>query len=300
MKESTSKEEKKPFLSNNNAHIFGYINDVRMNPTESGRTAINLDVVTLEQYKDKAGDFQTKRSYHDVVSFTDKQETIDKFAAIAADCEANRAGKGVEGFKPTSHTVSLDGILVNRNNSIGDTDKYTRTVAILAKEDAIKLDVKQQENEVRNRVDFVGNVASIDLHAEKGFAVVNIANHYRPDPKNKEDKGQETWLEVRIDKNRKYSQGAYEAIEKGDLKVGDFIRIGGQLHNNRFETKQGVNYKNVLDLTSFAKIERKEAQAQAQAPAEQKAAKAAEKKETAKKDTTKKATSKKKSGIKMG
>lgn len=255
MKESAQNEEKKKFLPNNNVHLYGFVNDVRMNSTETGRTAIGLDVVTLEQWK-KDGETQTRRTYHDVSMFTDDKAVIDKYAEIAKDVKANAENRGVEGYKPVTHTVSLDGILVNRQSRIGDkeNEETVRTVAVLANPDKVVLDRKQQEEEVRNRADLKGNVASVSMH--DGFAVISIANHFNPKDK-KADK-QETWLEVKVDAGRKLSKEAYQALEKGEIKKGDFIHVGGQLHNNNFDTDAGKAYKVQLDLTTLTVLKQKQ------------------------------------------
>lgn len=271
---------------NNQVHLYGFINDVRINPTESGKTAINLDVVTLEQYKDRqSGEYQSRRTYHDVPMFTEDQKVVDQYKAVQADCKENAANREVEGYKPKNHTVSLDGIAIQK----GEQD-----IAILAKPENVRLDVKQEENEVRNRADIVGNIGSIDLFEDKGFATMSVAHHYRPEGA-KEDSA--TWLKVRVDAERKYSKPAYEAILNGDLKKGDFVRLGGQLHNNRYTNAQGEKkYSSALDLTSFEKIERKQAEAKTE-KVEVKEDKAPAKKAETKAE--KKPSSRKKAGIKM-
>ena len=294
------KETKKN--NNNQVHIFGYVNDVRMNEMESGKTAINLDVVSLEQYKDKDDKYQTRRTYHDVAIFTDDKKLIEKFSKIGADVENNRANREVEGFKPETHTISMDGILVNKSNKLGDTDKTYRTLQILGNEASIDLDVKQAENEVRNRAEIVGNIADINLHEDKKFAVVTLMHHYRPEGSEKE---YETVVDVRINGDRKFSKEAYEAIVKGELGKGDFVRLGGQLHNNRFENEEGVRYGVSMDLTSYALLKKSQKQAEkagekVEVKEEKKAAKAASKKAAPKKEAAPKKATPRKKGVRMG
>lgn len=275
---------------NNNVHLYGYINDVRINPTDSGKTAINLDLVTLETYKDKeSGEYQNRRTYHDVSMYTTDEKVIAKYKAVEADAKENIKNRDVEGYKPKTHTVSLDGLLVSR----GD-----REHVVLVKPENAVLDVKQAENEVRNRADIVANIGTINLYEDKGFAVMSVAHHYRPEGAEKDS---DTWLNVRVDAERQYSKETYKAIVAGDIKVGDFARLGGQIHNNRYtDSKGNKKYEIALDLTSYEKIEKKQAQAEKAAEkVEVKEDKVPAKKEApAKKEEAKKANSRKK-GIKM-
>ena len=208
----------------------------------------------------------------------------------------------VEGFKPETHTISMDGILVNKSNKLGDTDKTYRTLQILGNEASIDLDVKQAENEVRNRAEIVGNIADINLHEDKKFAVVTLMHHYRPEGSEKE---YETVVDVRINGDRKFSKEAYEAIVKGELGKGDFVRLGGQLHNNRFENEEGVRYGVSMDLTSYALLKKSQKQAEkagekVEVKEEKKAAKAASKKAAPKKEAAPKKATPRKKGVRMG
>lgn len=287
------KETKKN--NNNNAHLYGYINGVRMNDFErDGKkmTAINLDVVTMETYK-VDGNFQNKRTYHDVVLFTDDQKLIKSLAAIATDVTANRENRDVEGFKPKTHTISVDGILVNKENSIKGSDKAYTTLQFVASEPSIDLDVKQADKEVRNRAELSGNIAKVNIYEEQGFATANLVHHYRPDGAEKEF---ETSIQIRVDGNRKFSKETYEALKKGEMGVGDFIRVGGQLHNNNYENEQGKRYGMALDVTSSELLHKKGEKQEVKA--EKKPAKKAEEK-AAKKAEPKKATPRKK-GVKIG
>lgn len=287
--------------ANNQVHLYGYLNGVRMNeidrPDNKKVTAINLDVVTLENYKDKDEQYQTRRTYHDVVLFTDNKDMIEKFSKIGADLEKNEANRNVEGFEPKTHTISVDGILVNKENKLGSSEETYRTLQVMANEPSIDLDVKQAENEVRNTTKFVGNIARIDLHEDKKFAVVTVVHHYRPEGSEKDF---ETAVDVRINGDRKFSKAAYEAIVKGELDKGDFVRMGGQLHNNRYETENGTRYGVSVDLTSYEMLKKKEAKKEevAKAPAKKATSKKTAKKENAEKAAPKKATPRKK-GVRM-
>lgn len=236
---------------NNLSHLYGYINGVRVNEMENGRTAINLDVVTLEQFKrEKEGKTETRRTYHDVALFTEDKEVIKAYKAIAADVENNKANRNVEGFEPKTHTISVDGILVNKKDS--------KDLQLLATVDNIALDVKQAEKEVRNSAKIVGNVAAIRLEEDKKFAVVTLIHHYRPEGAEKEFA---TTIDVRVNGDRKVGAPTYEQILKGELAKGDFVRMGGQLHNNSYTPKDSEEkrYTMVIDLTSSEILKHKEA-----------------------------------------
>lgn len=281
------KETKKN--QNNNTHLYGYINGVRVNETGSGKTAVNLDVCTLETFKNDKGAFENKRTYHDVVMFTENKEIIEKFIAIGEAVEKNRQMKDEKNFKPETHTISLDGVLLNKKDS--------RDLQVFCKEDGFELDVKQADKEIRNKTEFVGNIASVQMHEDKNFAVVTVMNHFRPS----EGEERETALIVRINGDRKFSKETYEALKKGEMGVGDFIRVGGQLHNNNFENEKGKFYGMALDLTSsellHKKGEKKEEKAEVK---KEPAKKAAAKKETKKAEQPKKAVSRKKKGVTVG
>lgn len=249
---------------NNNVHLHGFINDVRINPVNGdGRQAINLDIVTVENFQDKA-----RKTYHDAVLFTDDKSIIKKFDKVAADCKKNAENRGVEGYKNLTHTVSLDGVFINPEN---------KQPYILIMSDALKLDAKREENEVRNSATIVGNIGNIDIYPDKKFATLSVAGHYTP--KEGQGEAQPNWVKVNVNGNRKVGGALYEAIEKGEVKKGDFVRVGGQLHNNNYGEGENKVYGMALDVSRFEKIEKK--------------AEKTEKAEAKKKVETKKAETKK-------
>lgn len=304
--------------ANNNVHLLGFINDVRINPVKDGLMAINLDVVTSEMYrKDRSNpesELQTKRSYHDVAIFTEDAKFIEKFQKIAADLGENRQNRDVEGYKPKTHSVSLDGILVNKENTVKGTDATYRTLQILADAKNVSPDVKFEKGEVRNSAMLVGNIADIRMVEDRKLAVVTLIHHYRPKDSEKEFV---TTVDVRVNGARKVGAEAYAAIQNGEIGKGDFIRTGGQLHNTRYDVQPGEGRENVtegtrygvsLDATSFKVLSQKKDESQAEKAAE--APEVKEEKKEEKKAATKKATSRKaaegakkapakKAGIKM-
>lgn len=291
------KESKKN--NNNQVHLFGHINNVRMNGLDDGRTAVNLDVVTRESYKDSKGEVQTKRTYHDVAIFTDDKKLIKSFQKIGKDCDKNVENRDVEGYKPIPHSISLDGIMVNKTSRLGDTDKTYQSVQILAGVDSIDLDAKQEEKELRNKAYLVGNIGSVRLVEDKKFAVVSLMHHYRPEGSEKE---YTTNLDVRINGDRSVGKETYEKLVKGEMGVGDFIRVGGQLHNNRFETEDGVRYGVSLDATSAEVLKSRQAEAKTakvEVKEEKASTKKSTKKATEKKETAKKKATPRKKGVTM-
>ena len=279
MKENVKKNR------NNMVHLYGYLNGVRMNELEGGRTAINLDVATIENYKDKEGNAQSRKTYHEVAIFTDDKKVVKAYQKIGKDLEENASNRENAEYKPKTHSISLDGILVNKQNTIQGTETQYRTIQILALAENIELDVKQDEKEVRNAAEIVGNVADVKVYQDKKFAVVTVMHHYRPEDSEKDFT---TTVDVRINGERKPAKAAYEAVVAGTIKKGDFVRMGGQMHNNRFETEDGVRYGVNIDLTSYEMLKAKEAEK----------VEVKEEKKPAKKAAAKKATSKKK-GLSM-
>lgn len=267
--------------SDNNIHIYGFINDVNLQKTSSDRTAINLDVVTLEQWTEK-GEAKSRRSQHDVALFTEDKALIAKFEAIAKDTAENAKNRNVEGYKPKVHTISMDGALVNDERPFKGMDKTYQTIKIIAREDSIDLDVPQVKGEEkRNHVELTANISEVYKNEEKKFAALKVANNLHT------QKGSSaTWLDVNINGNSPFpkEKAAYEAIIKGDLKKGDFIKLSGMMRNRDekdlvIDGKKTDKYGFFLSASSIEKIERKldktqkEETSQKEAPAETKQAK---------------------------
>lgn len=290
------KETKKN--SNNNVHLYGYINGVRMNEYErEGKkgTAINLDVATIETFKDDSG-FHNKRTFHDVVLFTEDKAIIDRFAAIGNDLAKNLENKDVQGYKPTTHTISVDGILVNKENTIKGTENTYDTLQVVANGPSIDIDVKQADKEVRNRAELVGNIARVNVYEDKGFATATVIHHYRPEGSDKEFS---TTLQIRVDGDRKFSKKTYEALKSGEMGEGDFIRVGGQIHNNNFENEKGKRYGMAMDVTSSTILRKKAQKEEVKEAPKADVKEAANKAEKKPANTKRKATSRKK-GVQVG
>ncbi len=274
---------------NNTVHLQGYINGVRMNETQSGRTAINLNVATQERYQDKDQVWKTRNSFHDVTLFTDDKETIAKFGKIAKDIEEKKANAEVKDFKPVNHTISLDGTLVNSENKLGD--QTYRSIQVIAKPESVDLDAKKAEKEVSNKAVLAGNIASVYVDKEKKFAVVALIHNFRPEGSDKEYK---TSIDVRLSGDRKFSKETYDKLANGELGKGDFVRVQGQLHNTKREGEAGTRYGVTLDATGFDLLAKKAAKKE-----EVKEEKKSGKKAAPAPKPEKKAKSNKKAGIKM-
>lgn len=218
-----------PKKYNNNVHLYGFVNGVRMKAVDSGKTAINLDVCTLESYHDKEGKRQYMRTYHDVVMYTDDKKVVKTYEKLAASCEKNRENKDFKDFKPEIHSVSLDGILVTKKDN---------SFQVLVGSDKIQCDVKQADRKVHNRAEIVGNIASINVCPDKNFATATVFNQYRPKDA---EKNIETLVPIRISGDCKYSQPIFEALKKGELKVGDIIRVSGKLTAD--STLEAIQYE---------------------------------------------------------
>lgn len=284
---------------NNNIHLQGYINDVRMNEVGNGRTAINLDVATEVSFvkkNDKGEDVRVRpKTYHDVVLFAEDKALIEKFSQIAADVKNNNENRDVEGFKPTAHLVSLDGLLLNKTREIEYLDENNepkmgtyRTVQVFVLPEKIAIDQKRGEKEVRNYAQVAGNIMDIKVYPDKKFATLQIMNHYKKDDEHEF----ETALDVRISGSNPYTKKAYESLEKNEIGIGDFIRVGGQMKNNRVVNNAGkTRYGMIMDMGSFELLRKREAKAETAAE-EQKAAPKQEPEKEPKKATSKKAAPK--------
>lgn len=248
MKETTKNQ-------GNDLHLYGYINGVRMNEVSEGRVAVTISVATIENFK-QGEENKSRRTFHNAVLFTSDKDLIAKFEAIKAATDKNRENQGVEGFKPETHTISLDGFLVKRENSFGEDGQKYDSAQIMVKEDSVDLDVKQAENEVRNSARLSGNIGSIRIVEDKDFADLSIIHHYT----SKDGRENELPIHVRVNGNRRDGKQVLEDLKAGKIKVGDFIRIGGQLRQNNYEKEgEGKRYGLAVDMTTFKMLKQKEA-----------------------------------------
>lgn len=294
--------------SENKVHLHGIINEVKSVENESGRKIYFIDLATMESYTDKDKNRQRKYTFHDVQVSTSDKDLIEKLDKIADDCKENIANKKVEGYKPKIHTGSFDGVLTTKKRETEDVTYYNNVV--IASEETIRLDTPLQENEVRNRAELKGNIASIDI--KDGFAKITIATHYYAPSETpvKDHTGTErnyvektNYVDTQISGN--FRKDEFEAIKKGEIAVGDLVEARGQIHNNNYTDKDGVNrYKMVVDLNKLTlvakKEEKKEKAAETkEAPEAKKETKkaASNKKEQAKEEKPKKAVSRKKKGM---
>lgn len=282
---------------NNQVHLHGYINDVKIIPFEGGRKNIIVDMATLEAFKDNKDEMQRRYTYHKVGVITKDKKFIKALEGVKADLDANFENRETKGYKNKNHTATVDGVFCTRKNE-KDGVVYENNV-IAAQPESFKLDTKLGENEARNRAEFKGNIADIKTYDD--FAVVTLATHYfapTEDGQLVENFAGEmkpyiektSFVETRLNGNRRSED--FEKIKSGEIAVGDLIEVRGQIHNNNYTDANGVNrYKMAIDLNKVTVLAKK-----GQKATEAEAAKEEVKVE---KKAEKKATPARKKGVKM-
>ena len=80
---------------------------------------------------------------------------------------------------------------------------------------------------------------------------------------------------------------------------GDFIRVGGQIHNNNFENEKGKRYGMAMDVTSSTILRKKAQKEEVKEAPKADVKEAANKAEKKPANTKRKATSRKK-GVQVG
>lgn len=272
---------------NNKVHIYGFINDVKVADTKTGAKAFFLDVTTRESWpkdkEDKSKGNDSKSTYHKVSLVTDDKKAIKQLEKVAKDIENNNANRETEGFKPKNHTASIDGTLVTRENTDEKTGVKYYNQLILTSVEGMALDTKQGEKESRNSAEFKGNIGDIDM--KDGFAIISIATHYYAPGEAENYKGEtkpyhEETRYIRTKVNEKFPKKIFEALKNGEIEVGDLISVKGQMHNNNYKDKEGINRRNIIiDLRSVKLVAKKDQKEEAakEEKAEKKAAPAPKK-----------------------
>ena len=271
MKESTNKEYK-----SNAAHLHGFLNKVRVNPTfEDGNTAIDLRVTTYESFK-KDGENNRRYTDHDVRFITSDENKVKEYQALQKsldDYDALRKSGKKDIERPDPHKITIDGHLVVNNYTREDGTKvYTNR--IIADEKDVLLDAKRQviddKKEPMNSISIAGNIASIKMF--DNFAIMSVALHYAVPKGSKGGRevnfvnadGKEVsytemtnYVNTRINENRHKEE--FAALKNGELEVGDKIAIKGQMHENDYsnEEKKSENYGIVIDIASLSLIRKK-------------------------------------------
>jgi hypothetical protein len=255
---------------NNNVHLHGYMNEVKMYDLQDGKKSIFVEMATVEQYTNKEGKPEKKNTYHKVNLITDDKAVITKLDAIKTDLENNKKNKDTKGFKPKVHTATLDGKYITRKNTKDDKEYFNQLILTTA--DEFQIDAMQKKGEVRNAAEFKGNIAKIDIKEDKNFAVISIATHYYapgnltgedgkplPTVELKDEEGNAftatrltSFVEGRVSANRTQRNGLYENLKTGKIAVGDLVTARGQIHNNNFVDKDGKNrYKMTIDFNKM-------------------------------------------------
>ena len=283
----------------NKVHLYGFLNEIKSANDFEGKKSFLMDVATVENWQDNAENWQSRTSYHTVSLLTGDKKIIKGLEKAKVDLDNNIANRDTEGFKPKTHTVSLDGSLTTKKSTSDEGVEYFNPVAV-ADAESFKLDVKRQENEVRNRAELKGNIANIDM--KDGFAKISIATHFYVPGESTNHKGETKpytevtkYIETKVDEKR--LPKTFAQLKNGELGIGDLVSVNGQMHNNRYKEKESGIYRDKvdIDLKGFNLIAKK---GEKKAQAEEKTEKKAEAKKETKKAAPKKATPRKK-GVSM-
>lgn len=288
MKESIKKQ------GNNEAHLYGFINGIRMKEFADGNTAIDLRVSTSESFK-KDEEYVKKYTNHDVRLVTKNADLIKQFSGFKEDIEK-------KGEEKVPHRISLDGHLTQSNYEKDDVKVYGYRV--IADEDSIKLDVSKEKEEVMNTIGVKGNISNIQKF--ENSAIINIATHHYGPAGLKNDKGElynqisysgkdgkevtlselPVFVQARVNGNR--MKEVFDDIVAGKIDKGDLIRLRGQMHENdsKNEEKKTESRGIIIDAASFTLIAKKAQKVEEKAEV-QKEVKPAKKASTAKKTTKK-------------
>ena len=289
--------------SDNNAHLHGFVNDVRINSAD-GKNYITAEMATYEQYKNNADEKERKTTYHKVSFVTTNEDTVKEFKKVQEALANNRENRDKEGFEPKTFMASVDGKLVTRENEKDGVKYYNQL--IVANEEDFKLGAKRKKNEQgefiepMNSATFKGNIADIQMH--DGFAIIAIGTHYYVPGQSENFKGEvkdytekTSYVRTRIDEG--YRPKTFEALKSGEIAVGDLIEARGQMHNNNYEDKNGISRRGIIvDPNWINVVAKKQKQSEAEA---EKVEKKEEKKEEKKAAPAKKAKSNKKKGMTM-
>lgn len=269
-------------IENNVAHVYGYVNDVKVIESKGKTPLFAMKVVTEEFY----GDHEVKRTFHNVNLSTADKALVKQLKGISKDLQSENA---------SAHTISCDGILAIRQN---EKDGVTyRNAIIVADADSVKLDSPKEKNEVRNFAELKGNISALEMR--DNFATLTVAEHFFVPGESVNAKGETlpykretTFIKAIISKER--FPEAFKMLEDGTIQKGSLVSVRGQMHNNDFEDGKGVKrYEIQLDLTKLTPIVKKEKESQSEAATQ----KAAPKKAATAKAAPKKAKSKKALGV---
>lgn len=242
--------------SDNKVHVHGWMNNVTELNAMDNKKSFFIELATVENYKDNAGDYQAKKTYHKINVVTDDKAAIEKLEGIAADLQMNYENREAEGYKTKTHEASFDGILITRKNTVDNVDYYNSL--IVSSVEDMKLDCKQEKDEVRNAAEIKGNIAKIDIHDD--FAVIRVATHYFAPGEGVNYKGETkpyhdetSYVDTRL--SGSFRKKEFEAIKNGAIEVGDLVNVRGQIHNTKYTDKDGVNrYNVVVDLNKVELI----------------------------------------------
>lgn len=230
-----NEKEKKFYKKNpsNKVHLFGEIRGVQVVPLNDGSSIINLNLRTVEAFEvktKKETKMEYRNTFHKVSVPTDSGKLIRALEAVASDIEKNKANRDNEEYKEVKHNMSVDGILVSRSHEDKEAGVTYYNDIVLAKPENIRLDAEKQEKEVRNSIEFSGNIARVDINDDA--ANVSVATHYAI-PGGKEETA---YIKTTVFANGK-TKGTYEELKNGKLPKGALISVRGMMQNDNFPPK---------------------------------------------------------------
>lgn len=266
MEKSTQKEEVKYGV--NKAHIHGYIDSLVVFKNEGGNQHAALANVTSigDTYTNKEGKQIKERDHHRIkILITDAD--LKAYEQIAADCKEKAANKGVDGFEPKNHTITLDNArMVNEDRKFDkESDETYKAVQFLVTDPKnVKLDTPQEKGAQRNWVELQGNVGRLHVDQEHKLANGSVCINYRP----KEGEEQKTWVNFSVDGKNPYAAAAFKAMSQAE--VGDKVGFKGRMVDDGFDpqnrTKRGDKIEVISGRVLLKKQDQKQAVEQAAAP----------------------------------
>lgn len=268
MEKSTQKEEVKYGI--NQAHIHGYIDSLVVFKNDGGTKHAALANVTSygDSYTNKEGKQVRERDHHQVkILITDAE--LKAYEQIAADCKEKAENRGVDGFEPKNHTITIDNArMTNVERKFGkDSEETYPAVQFLVTDTKnVKLDTPQEKGAQRNWVELQGNIGRIHVDEEHKLASGSVCINYHP--QNGEE--QKTWVNFEVDGKNPYAKAAYNAMTQA--AVGDKVGFKGPMVDDNFDPQKRTKRGDKIDVISgrvlLKKQDQKQAAEQAAAPAQ--------------------------------
>ena len=281
----------------NEAQVYGYVNGVRITELESGKSIVNIQVRSAQSYalkengevkKNEEGkvEYGQRSDFHKVVFATSDSELLDTLRGIRTDLEAKAAGNK----EAKNHTLFATGVLVAKDDA-----------HIAVKDDAVSFDKALEKGISTNTVNIVGNITSINMYEEQGFATAQVATHFYAPSAEEGKKYEEKTSYIPVIFNAKVLPDSWKALKNGDISVGDYVTVKGKMRNNNYtDSQENKKYEMRVECNTLQILQKckKNAATQAEAPKEE-ATRAVSKKAESKKAESKKETKKTTKGMSM-